>query len=181
MFLQLFIGANIIFKTLFLVNLLCCTRIASRSDVFIHWSSSYNSCFYLLQRKLTLIMLWIVCLQSSNTWRLVIVEFFSYPFQPSVTFHIETSHLICRANQITSFYMKCNTGLTRVKHMFSKYSSNHQDEGMLQCLPLSAIGKFITYSLWLHHCFAMIYAIPLLLIRYPLVTFMRCNKCGRKN
>ena len=31
------------------------------------------------------------------------------PFQPSV--HIETSHLIIRANQITSFYMKRNTGM----------------------------------------------------------------------
>ena len=29
------------------------------------------------------------------------------PFQPSVTFHIENSHLFCRA----SFYMKCNIGL----------------------------------------------------------------------
>ena len=33
------------------------------------------------------------------------------PFQPSVAFHIETSHLFCRAKQITGFYMKCNTGL----------------------------------------------------------------------
>ena len=36
-------------------------------------------------------------------------------FQPSVKFHIETSHLICSANQITGFYMKCNTGLELVK------------------------------------------------------------------
>ena len=28
----------------------------------------------------------------------------------SVEFHIETSHLICRAKQVTGFYMKCNTG-----------------------------------------------------------------------
>ena len=33
------------------------------------------------------------------------------PFQPSVTFHIETSHLICSANLMTGFYMKCNTEL----------------------------------------------------------------------
>ena len=31
------------------------------------------------------------------------------PFQPSVAFHIETSHLFRRANQITGFYMKRNT------------------------------------------------------------------------
>ena len=32
-------------------------------------------------------------------------------FQPSVTFHIDTSHLISNANQMTDFYIKCNTGL----------------------------------------------------------------------
>ena len=31
------------------------------------------------------------------------------PFHASVAFHIETSYLICRANQMTGFYMKCNT------------------------------------------------------------------------
>ena len=30
--------------------------------------------------------------------------------QPSVAFHIETSHLIYTANQMTGFYMKCNSG-----------------------------------------------------------------------
>ena len=33
------------------------------------------------------------------------------PFQPIVAFHKETSHLICSANQMTGFYMECNTGL----------------------------------------------------------------------
>ena len=32
------------------------------------------------------------------------------PFQPSVAFDIETSHLIYTANQMTGFYMKCNAG-----------------------------------------------------------------------
>ena len=36
-------------------------------------------------------------------------------FQPSIAFHIETSHLICSANQMTGFYMKCNTELKWVK------------------------------------------------------------------
>ena len=31
--------------------------------------------------------------------------------EPSVSFHIETSHLVRAANQMTSLYMKCNTGL----------------------------------------------------------------------
>ena len=30
-------------------------------------------------------------------------------FQLSVAFHIATSHLIYTANQMTGFYMKCNT------------------------------------------------------------------------
>ena len=33
------------------------------------------------------------------------------PSQPSVAFHIETSHLIYTANQMTGLYMKCNSGL----------------------------------------------------------------------
>ena len=33
------------------------------------------------------------------------------PFQPSVAFHIETSQLICTANQMNGFFMECNTGL----------------------------------------------------------------------
>ena len=36
------------------------------------------------------------------------------PFQSSVAFHIETSHLICIANQMTGVYMECSTGLKRV-------------------------------------------------------------------
>ena len=38
-----------------------------------------------------------------------------YPFQPSVTFHTETSPLFCRAKQMTGFYMKRNTGPKWVK------------------------------------------------------------------
>ena len=37
------------------------------------------------------------------------------PFQSSVAIHIETSHLICIANEITGFYMESNTGLKWVK------------------------------------------------------------------
>ena len=33
------------------------------------------------------------------------------PFQPSAAFHIENSHLICSANQMIGFNMKCNAGL----------------------------------------------------------------------
>ena len=37
------------------------------------------------------------------------------PFQFSVVFHIETSHLFCTANQVGGFYMKYNTVLKGVK------------------------------------------------------------------
>ena len=36
-------------------------------------------------------------------------------FQPSDTFHTETNHLICCANQMTGFYMKCKTGIKWVQ------------------------------------------------------------------
>ena len=46
-----------------------------------------------------------------NSWE----EMRLYSFQPSLAFYIETSHLIYTANQMTSFYMKCSTGLKWVK------------------------------------------------------------------
>ena len=40
----------------------------------------------------------------------------NYPIsEPIVTFHIETSHLIYIENKMTGFFIKCNTGLERVK------------------------------------------------------------------
>ena len=36
-------------------------------------------------------------------------------FHPSVALHIKTSRLICIANQMTGFYMKCNAGLKWLK------------------------------------------------------------------
>ena len=38
-----------------------------------------------------------------------------HPLQFSVAFYVETSHLICFANQMTGFSIKCNTGLKLVK------------------------------------------------------------------
>ena len=43
------------------------------------------------------------------------------PFQPSVTFHIKTSHLFCRATQMIGFYMQCNTRLKWVKLSMAFY------------------------------------------------------------
>ena len=42
-------------------------------------------------------------------------------FQLSVAFHIATSHLICYANQMTGFYMKCNTRLKWVDFKAFQY------------------------------------------------------------
>ena len=39
---------------------------------------------------------------------------YSNPFQLNVTFYIETSHLICIANQMTGFYMECNAWMKRL-------------------------------------------------------------------
>ena len=33
------------------------------------------------------------------------------PIQPSVALHMETSYLICIANEVIGFYITCNTGL----------------------------------------------------------------------
>ena len=45
------------------------------------------------------------------------------PFQPSVAFHIETSHLVCTENRMTGFYMKCNIGLNWVeKNIVEKWT-----------------------------------------------------------
>ena len=37
------------------------------------------------------------------------------PFQPTVTLHIQTSHLICSVNEVTCFDMKWNIWLRQVK------------------------------------------------------------------
>ena len=42
-------------------------------------------------------------------------------FSLSVAFHIETSHLICIANQMTDFNMKCITGLKWVNNQCCHY------------------------------------------------------------
>ena len=64
------------------------------------------------------------------------------PFQAGVAFHMETSHSICSVNQITSFYLKCSTGLKWVKprlHSFvfiasRLYAMQREDlEGFKMC------------------------------------------------
>ena len=40
------------------------------------------------------------------------------PFNRSVSFRIETSHLFCRPFVLTGFYMKCNKGLKCVNSIW---------------------------------------------------------------
>ena len=42
---------------------------------------------------------------------------FAFDIETSVAFHVETSHLICTSNQMTGFYMKCNTRLKWIKQL----------------------------------------------------------------
>ena len=78
-------------------------------------------------------------LYSTNfTW--FILEYFvpndANPFEPSVVFHIETSHLICAANAMTGLYMKCNTGLKQVKvglYIMLTTQSNLSTHLVLRC------------------------------------------------
>ena len=61
-------------------------------------------------------------LKTSVTWNRLIVCWSEWalalnPLQPNIAIHIETSHLFCKAKQMTGFYMKCNTGLNLVNHL----------------------------------------------------------------
>ena len=42
-------------------------------------------------------------------------------FSPVLAFHIETSHLVWTANQMTGFYMKCNAGVNWINHLLVGY------------------------------------------------------------
>ena len=55
---------------------------------------------------------------------MILVSTLTDPFQPSVVFHIETSHWFCSAKQITGFYMKHNTGLKWVNSVCLHVRSN---------------------------------------------------------
>ena len=59
----------------------------------------------------------VVILKKSNSeLSYIIVKLFN-SFQSSIAFHIETSHLFCRAKRMTGFYMKLNTCLKWVNNV----------------------------------------------------------------
>ena len=53
-------------------------------------------------------------------WRCIFPSGWSMLNHFNQVFHIETSHLICSVNEVTGFYMKCNTGLKWVKNLWIK-------------------------------------------------------------
>ena len=48
----------------------------------------------------------------------IVLVLFVNLFKPNFPFHIETGNFICNANQMTDFYMKCDTGLKWVKEIY---------------------------------------------------------------
>ena len=76
---------------------------------------SYRNQFIDLQGKS---MDWFLYDRDSAINKLKTVKIKWYQFLThlsNVAFNKETNHLICRADQKTSFYMKCNTGLKWVR------------------------------------------------------------------
>ena len=55
--------------------------------------------------------LFVVFLSLNLNKSMLAGKFYVNPFQPSVAFNTETSHLICSPKQMTDFCMKRNTGL----------------------------------------------------------------------
>ena len=70
------------------------------------------------------------------------------PFRLIVTFHIETSHLICRENQMTGFYMKCNAGLNWVNGKFvTNFSSVFANVGKAVFTCSKSVIETIIYEI----------------------------------
>ena len=63
-------------------------------------------------------------------------------FQPNVVLHKETSHLICTTNEVTSLYMKCNTGFK-----IGQFLSLYMDFFMVVLKDASLISIYLIISL----------------------------------
>ena len=103
----------------------------------IQWQSRANrwSCMQGLKSNILLFISWMEKIFStkmydtSYQWYLPIFKgsdfFFSWMSinlsQSSVAFYRETSHLLCIANQMTGFCMKCNTRLEWIKEPLNKF------------------------------------------------------------
>ena len=58
------------------------------------------------------------------------------PFQSIVVFHVETSHFLSGANQMTGFYVECNTEVKWVKgrHCYIRNNNNKVDSIETGCV-----------------------------------------------
>ena len=78
------------------------------------------------------------------------------PFHFSIAFHIETSHLICKANQMTGFYMKYKTGL---KWVYEMEMEDHEMD-----IEDHLFGPYVKYSeklIFLTPCYILTFLTPL--------------------
>ena len=65
------------------------------------------------------------------------------PFQPSIAFNIETSHLICIANSVNVFFMNRNTVLEYVKDAHNLQHSSCQNKN------ISFASYFYSYKVYI--------------------------------
>ena len=61
------------------------------------------------------------------------------PFQSIVVFHVETSHFLSGANQMTGFYVECNTEMKWVKarHCYIRNNNNKVDSIETGCVVIA--------------------------------------------
>ena len=97
-------------------------------------------CFFILWRK--------ILIQKKKQKNYIFKRYyFGYgcnSFQPIVAFHIESSHLIWTANQMTSLCMKCNTGLKWFELSIYEFTYRYFE--------LNRMNFFIYISIYLEEC-----------------------------
>ena len=117
------------------------------------WSTSFDKHCFSLKCKIILYFKNIKMLCHSevrlfiNNITRTLFNFWSFclnQIQPSVAFHIQTSHLICYVNQMTDFYMKCITRLPWVNRTYLCIPPQDFLENLQNCCILSSILESVT-------------------------------------
>ena len=70
--------------------------------------------------------------------------------------HIETSQLICTANQLTGFYMRATLALNELTHLYLKFKTSAHAQILITCyyilytnfLTWNAVETYIGDTLW---------------------------------
>ena len=83
-------------------------------------------------------------LEITRYWKSSTKIYKPNPFQPSFAFHIETILLICTANQVTRFYMKCNTGLKLVNTFNTNVSTRQKPAKPIQIISINPFSANFT-------------------------------------